>query len=366
MYNLVSQFYGLGSAAAARAALDSMSGEIHGSLGMLDVQQQDAFNNSIALRTGRMSAGGESGGYAAAKPIQLASADSTLPPIQQQSEADQLLDNAWLQGFGTFGHLDGDGNASGGDFNISGVSGGFDYHLCPEMLVGLAVGYSHDNAEVGGPGASGNVDAIQFGVYGGYVNGPWHLDGIFSYGYLQTDTKRFINVGSIHQEADGNYSGNVFSLSTEGGYAFKFDPVTIEPTVGVDYARVSQDGFQETGAGPDGLNVSSVAMDSLRTALGVRLAAQFGETNGVQFIPALRAAWEHEFMDKTADVNASFIGGSGDFVVRGVELGADSGVLGASLTVAFNKAIQGFVSYDAHLNERMSSHAVSGGLSYSW
>jgi outer membrane autotransporter protein len=366
MFNLVSNFFWLPTADAARAALDSMSGEIHGTLGMLDVQEQDAFNNSIALRTGRMSAGGGSGGYGSAKPVQLASAGSTLPPMQQQSEADQLLDNIWLQGFGTFGHLNGDGNASGGDFTISGLSGGLDYRLCPEMLVGVAVGYSHDDASVGGPGASGTVDAIQFAGYGGYVNGPWHLDGIFSYGYLQTDTKRFINVGSIHQEADGSYNGNVFSLSTEGGYAFEAGPVTIEPTVGLNYTHLSQDSFQETGAGPNGLNVHSVDMDSVRTALGVRLAAQFGEKDGVQFIPALRAAWEHEFMDKTADVNASFIGGSGDFVVRGVELGADSGVLGAGLTVSFNKAIQGFVNYDANLNARMSSHAISGGLSYSW
>jgi outer membrane autotransporter protein len=290
--------------------------------------------------------------------------------MQQQSSADQLLDNVWLQGFGSFGHLDGDGNASGGDFTISGLSGGFDYRLSPEMLVGLAMGYSHDDASVGGPGASGSVDAIQFAGYGGYVNGPWHLDGIFSYGYLQTDTKRFINVGSIYQEADGSYDGNVFSLSTEGGYAFKAGPVTIEPTLGLNYAHLSQDSFQETGQASDGhnygLNVNSVDMDSLRSAVGVRLAAQFGEKDGVQFIPALRAAWEHEFMDKTADVNASFIGGSGDFVVRGVELGADSAALGAGLTVAFNKALQGFVNYDAQLNERLSSHAISGGLSYSW
>jgi outer membrane autotransporter protein len=370
MSNLVNQFFWLPSASAARAALDSMSGEIHGSLGMLDVQQQDAFNNSIALRTGRMSAGGENGGYAAAKPVQLASAGSALPPMQQQSSADQLLDNVWLQGFGTFGHLDGDGNASGGDFTISGLSGGFDYHLSPEMLVGLAMGYSHDDASVGGPGASGSVDAIQFAGYGGYVNGPWHLDGIFSYGYLQTDTKRFINVGSIHQEADGSYDGNVFSLSTEGGYAFKAGPVTIEPTLGLNYTHLSQDSFNETSPVPGNnnydLNVHSVDMDSVRSAVGVRLAAQFGEKDGVQFIPALRAAWEHEFMDKTADVNASFVGGSGDFVVRGVELGADSAALGAGLTVAFNKALQGFVNYDAQLNERLSSHAISGGLSYSW
>ena len=365
MSNLVNEFFWLPSASAAQSALDSLSGAIHGSLGMLDVQQQDAFNNSIALRTGRISAGGSSGGYTAAKPVQLASAGSTLPPMQQ-SEADQLLGNIWLQGFGTFGHLDGDGNALGGDFTISGTSGGLDYRLSPEMLVGLAVGYSHNDASVGGPGASGSVDAIQFAGYGGYVSGPWHLDGIFSYGYLQTDTKRIISVGSINQEADGSYDGNVFSLSTEGGYAFEAGPLTIEPTLGLNYTHLSQDSFSETGAGVYGLNVNSVDMDSFRSAVGVRLAAKFGEKDDVQFIPELRAGWEHEFMDKTADVNASFIGGSGNFVVRGVELGADSGVLGAGLTVWFNKEIQGFVNYDARMNERISSHTISGGLSYSW
>jgi outer membrane autotransporter protein len=373
MTNLVSQFFWLPTAAAAQSALDSMSGEIHGSLGMLDMQQQDAFNNSIALRTGRMSAGGENGGYAAAKPVQLASAGSALPPMQQQSTVDQLLNNIWLQGFGSFGHLDGDGNALGGDYTISGVSGGFDCRLSPEVLVGVAVGYSHDDANIGGPGASGNVDAIQLAGYSGYVNGPWHLDGIFSYGYLQTDTKRVISVGSgsgsIQQTADGSYNGNVFSLSTEGGYAFEAGPLTIEPTLGLDYTHLSQDSFQESGAfggNNYGLSVHSVDMDSFRSAVGVRLAAKFGEKDDVQFIPELRAGWEHEFMDKTADVNASFIGGSGDFVVRGVELGADSGVLGAGLTVWFDKSIQGFVNYDARMNERLSSHTVSGGLSYSF
>jgi outer membrane autotransporter protein len=368
MSNLVTQFFWLPSAAAAQAALDSLSGEIHGTLGMLDVQQQDAFNHSVSLRTGRISAGGENSGYASAQPIQLASAGPT--PLPKQTDASQLLDNIWLQGFGSFGHLDGDGNALGGDFTISGLNGGFDYRLSPEMLIGLAVGYSHDSASVGGPGASGDVDAIQFAGYGGYVSGPWHLDGILSYGFLQTDTKRFINVGSIHQEADGSYNGGAFSLSTEGGYAFKAGPVTIEPTLGLNYTHVSQDSFNEIGTASDGnnygLNVRSVDMDSFRTALGVRLAAQFGKKDGVQFMPEVRAGWEHEFLDKTPDVNARFVGGSGDFNVRGVELGTDSGVLGAGLTVAFNKTIQGFVNYDANLNSRMSSHAISGGLSYSW
>jgi outer membrane autotransporter protein len=112
--------------------------------------------------------------------------------------------------------------------------------------------------------------------------------------------------------------------------------------------------------------VNSVDMDSVRSTLGVRLAAQFGKPDGVQFIPALRAIWEHEFADQYADVNASFVGGSSGFDTRGVELGADTAVLGGGLTVAFNKAIQGFVNYDAQLNEQLSSSTVSGGLSIRW
>jgi outer membrane autotransporter protein len=369
MTNLVSEMFWMPSGAAARAALDSLSGEIHGTLGMLDVQQQDAFNNSIALRTGRMSAGGANGTSASAtKTIQVASTGSTtMPPMQQ---ADTNLWEIWLQGFGSFGDLKNDGNAIGGDYTISGMSGGLDYHLTPELLLGLALGYSQNNADVGGPGANGKVDAFQIGGYGGYVKGPWHLDGIFSYGFLQTDTKRQINVGDIHQEADGKYNGGVFSVSAEGGYAFAFDWLTVEPTIGINYSHLSQDSFNETGAAGDGnnygLHVNNVTMDSVRSVLGVRLAAQFGKKDGVQFIPALRAGWEHEFADRYADLNARFVGGSGDFTVRGVELGADSGVLGAGLTVAFNKAIQGFVNYDASLNSQLNSQAISGGLSLSW
>ena len=150
MSNLVSEVFWMGSPSEVQAALDSLSGAIHGTLGLLDVQQQDAFNNSIALRTGRMSAGGGNGGYASSlKPVQLANAGSTLPPMQQAQT--NLLD-LWLQGFATYGNLGNDGNALGGDYYIHGVSGGLDYRLTPKLLAGLALGYSHDYAEVGGPG----------------------------------------------------------------------------------------------------------------------------------------------------------------------------------------------------------------------
>ena len=264
MANLIHEFYWLPKASTAREALDSMSGEIHGSLGVLDVQQQDSFNGSIARRTGRISAGAGSGDFASSwKPIQLASAGPALPPMPAKANHSVDISDIWMHSFGSFGSLNGDGNASGGDFTISGLSGGVDFRLRPEVIVGVALGYSHDAASFGGPGGTGDVDAYQAAAYGGYINGPWHLDGILSYGYLQTDTKRYINVGSINQTANGNYDGGVFSASAEGGYAVQRGRFTIEPTVGLDYTRVWQDSFSESGMASDGsgnygLNVNSV------------------------------------------------------------------------------------------------------------
>ena len=223
--------------------------------------------------------------------------------------------------------MENDGNASGGNFTISGLSGGLDFRLRPELLVGLGLGYSHDSADVGGPGASGGVDAYQLAGYAGYINGPWHLDGIFSYGFLQTDTKRYINVGDIQQTAYGNYDGGVLSASAEGGYAVKHNRFTFEPTLGLNYTHVSQDSFNETGAAADGNNYG---------------------------------------LDQAADVNAKFIGGSGDFIARGIELGRDTGILGVALTVAFNKEIQGSVNYDARVNNNLTSQTISGRFSVSW
>jgi outer membrane autotransporter protein len=369
MSNLITQFYWQDNAGTARQALDSLSGAIYGNYAILDVQQQGVFNSTIAQRTGRISAGTQNGQFASAwQPVQVASAGEALPNMRQTQPSDPL--EVWLQGMGSFGTLNADASAAGGTYTIGGLSGGADYRVCPDLMVGLGVGYSHDNAQIGGPGAHGTVDDYAVGGYGGYVHGPWHLDGILSYGFLQTTSTRYINVGTIQQGATANYDGGVLLLSTEGGYAIQFKWLTVEPTLGVDYAHLWQDGFTETGAAPDGnnygLNVNRSDMNSVRTDLGVRLAAQFGDQGGMQFIPALHALWQHEYSDRYANVDSSFIGGSGTFQTQGVELGADTALLGGGLTVAFTKQIHGFVNYEAALNQQLNSSTVSGGLSYSW
>jgi len=68
------------------------------------------------------------------------------------------------------------------------------HRLCPQMLVGWAWA-TRRTTRTSADLARTESGRLPVAGYGGYVNGPWHLDGIFSYGFLQTDTRRFINVG---------------------------------------------------------------------------------------------------------------------------------------------------------------------------
>jgi outer membrane autotransporter protein len=272
----------------------------------------------------------------------------------------------WLHGFGTWGDLSSDGNAGGGNFTDSGMSGGLEYQLNRKVLIGFAGGYSSSDFS-GDRWASGKADNIQFAGYGNYSSGNWYVDGVFSFGFLSTETQRHIDVGSIQQKAKGNYDGMVFSMSAEGGYAFHLGKVVdLQPFVGLNYTSLSQDGFNETGAGGNGLKVSSVEMDSLQGSLGLRLVANIEFKNGMKLTPQLHAVFEHEFMDTGAEVTSSFIGGSPSQVTRGVQLGEETGVVGANINFAFCKAVSAFVGYDVRLNDKLTSQNVSGGVTFSW
>ena len=368
MSNIVDSEFAINDPGFANATFDSMSGEIHGTAGMLDGQQQDLFNNSIALRTGRLSTGDAEGGYANTKPTYLATTGAALPPAAQLHDVKPW--DIWAQGVGNFGNLSGDGNARGADFTMSGFSGGIDYRVNQSLLIGLAVGYTHDDINSSAFDTSAKVDAIQFGGYASYVSGPWHFDGIVSYGMLSTSTKRFAFADeSFESMPKASYDGGIVSLSAEGGYDFQLcKHVTFQPSLGIIYNHLDQDSFKEKNGGPLGLDVKSVTMDSFRSDLSLKLMGNWGNPDGVRFQPQLRAGWQHEFADRTASVDETFLGDSTDtkFTVRGVQLGTETFTLGAGVTVPFNKTISAFLNYDAHLNDQLTSQTVSGGLSIGW
>jgi len=349
-------------ASALRSSLDALSGEAHATFATLDLEQQNAFVDSFFGRLQGIRTGKE-GGELALSGQKLATTESMQ---LNDTAAERKPWGAWARGYGTFGNLESDGSAAGADFTLYGASAGLEFQICPKLLAGLGLGYSHNDARVDERSSTARVDAGQVAAYGTFGSGPIFLDGVLAYSYLQTDTERRLNIGATQQTASADYAGNAFSAALNGGYAWRRGCCEITPSLGAAYTHLSQDSFQETGAGYLGLSAGAIDLDSLRSRLGLRLSTEIGKGKRVRLFPELQARWEHEFLDQNAILDAQFLGGGGTFLVRGLRLDRDTGVVGGGFTVAVGKSIQAFAGYDTRLNAQLVSHTVSGSVTFRW
>src|SRR5690606_10234528 len=111
------------------------------------------------------------------------------------------------------------------------------------------------------------------------------------------------------------------------------------------------------------LQGNAVTADSFRGFLGMQLEQSFMRSFGV-LTPKLQVAWMHEFADTHQASTASFAGapgGSGSFVIQGVDAGRDWLLAGAGLTMEIGSSVSLFGGYNGQFNEHHALHTGSGG-----
>src|SRR6185312_14447839 len=75
--------------------------------------------------------------------------------------------SAWAQGFDSWGHLGGNGNAATTTNNSGGFILGADATLFSRYRLGVAGGYANSSLGDAARASSGNVSAAYIGLYGG-------------------------------------------------------------------------------------------------------------------------------------------------------------------------------------------------------
>ena len=91
------------------------------------------------------------------------------------------------------------------------------------------------------------------------------------------------------------------------------------------------------------LKIPTQGRESIRTALGFKASYDW-RVGGILIKPEVRAAWQHEYLDSSYDVDAGFSGlANSDFTVRGPEIGRDSLLLGAGVAVLWNERTSTYV-----------------------
>jgi len=263
----------------------------------------------------------------------------------------------WATGFGDFVNVDDEGSAKGYDFTTGGFTIGIDYRLTRHFAVGLMGGYAHTWTNLN-PTGSVDVDTGWGGLYAGYFNQGFYMDGAVFGGHYTFESVRSALLGN----ANGSSEGGEFSTFVAAGYDFHFGPLTIGPIAALQYTYTSLDGFSETGSVAP-LRVSSDSEDSLRTDLGFRSWYDFHAGQAL-VRPFVRAAWEHEYLYSALPISASLVDIPGSPVtVSGPSLGHDSALVSAGVSVQWTRSFSTYVSYDGQLGrDRYNSNGVSGGF----
>jgi uncharacterized protein YhjY with autotransporter beta-barrel domain len=300
----------------------------------------------------------------------------------RQSGGNAGGENANLPGWGAFlnggagaGNRDPSDREDAFDFDLWSLTGGVDYRLMPDWVVGVALGLSESQVDFDGAKSivEGQIktQAWLLSAFSSYQWQDVYVDASLSYGQSDFDLERRISypsqnvlIAATNELALADTRADLLNLSIQSGWILNWANWTFGPTLGLDYVLTDIDAYTETNAGEFNLSVEAQSIDGLTSRLGGRVQWALSHRRGV-LVPQLDLEWVHEFSGASRQVGAKFADDSSDnyFDVLTDAPDADFAMLGLSLSALFQNGLQGFVAYKTTLAlDNISSDFITGGL----
>lgn len=179
----------------------------------------------------------------------------------------------WVQQVG-FGGAKSVGNTSSYDIEGWGAGGGVEY-LTDIGAFGGSLAYLHGSDSVGSS-SDNSVDNDQYEL-AAHWRGQW--GPLLTFARLSAATidfsgSRRFALGDITRTADGDWSGKLLSATAGAAYQFQMGRLSLRPGIGIDYYRLKEDGYSETGGG-DAFNLIVRSRKSDETTANGTLTAGY-------------------------------------------------------------------------------------------
>jgi outer membrane autotransporter protein len=272
------------------------------------------------------------------------------------------------------GEADPGQRSPGFDFDISGLTAGVDYRFSDQMVAGVALGYSKNDAEVNGGG--GKLDTTGWNVAGyltWYNEKAWFVDATVLYGQLDYDLNRRIafslanrsgGVTTVDQVASASTDGDALGASFSVGRDWQKGPWNLTGYLKGNYSRVDTDAYTESliagraGQGL-GLAIEGRSTTSMTSIFGGRATYIMSRDWGI-LMPTATLEWEHEFEDDPNRVVARFaFDPTRTRLVReGDEVDSDYFNVGVGVSALFPGGRSAYVFYE----ELVGASRLSQGL----
>ncbi|AEB08120.1 autotransporter outer membrane beta-barrel domain-containing protein [Desulfobacca acetoxidans] len=253
-------------------------------------------------------------------------------------------------------------NQTGYNFNMAGFTTGADCWLGDNLVLGLATGYSHSDADFKGSGGNVATNTWPLTAYAAYLGRSWYTYGSLGYALNLFDLERNLAFGGLQRTAKSSPTGHQLNAYGEAGYDVKAKNLIITPMASLAYSGLWIDSYQESGAGALNLQVGGQSADSLQTGVGLKVAAPVKRA-AFTLVPQVYASYQHEFANGSRGLNASLSQAGTTFAFRTDAAQRDFAVVGAKVDLVTRKNVQIGVNYNAEVGRGNSTaHSVYAGV----
>ncbi len=329
---------------AARAAFDSLSGEIHPSLRSLLLDDSRFIRDAATDRIRRAFA-------------DLAPLDGSVVAMHGGIADEPVA--LWGRVYGAFGDIEGDGNAATLDRTTGGIFFGADRAAFDVWRLGFIAGYSHSEADVDTRGSHGSIDSGHVALFGGARFGAVGLRFGGAYAWHGIDARRDIAFPGFAATATADYDAATAQAFGEAGYEFAFDAARIEPFLQAAFVDVTTDGFTEKD-GAAALTAERESADHLVTTLGLHGAVEM-QSGGRRLSVDGTLGWRHAFGDTAPDTTFAFDNGAGQpFEIAGVPIARDAARADFGLALQVSDRARLRAGYSGEIAADAQSHGLTG------
>ena len=346
-------------------ALDSMSGEVFGSLQTLGLQIGD---RSIRVVSNRLLNNRQFLSYPTSNSDWTSSQNfdngqSSDVRGQSPMAPSPSYPGGWIQGYGSGGSWNSDGNAAGLNYQLGGVSYGADIADDESGVIGLTAGHSFTSFHTG-LNDSGHVTSHQLGLYMLKTIEAVYVMGIFNYGFLNYDVSRQVQVSQFAAAPQSNLTGQQFSGYAELGLNLEVGSMRFQPFLALQQQFLANGKAFESGGGAFDLSISQSTVNTLQSHLGARLISDGWITSqGMICTPYFSGRWVADLVGENRTVLASLYGNT-PWSVSGLQPQRDYAQFGPGVNLQVTASLSMYANYDLQIADRFHAHSGSGGLLY--
>lgn len=215
----------------------------------------------------------------------------------------------WVKPFGSYAKQDARSETAGFKANTGGLVFGADAAISPKLRLGAALAYAHSDVDGKSASApqSSKVDVYQLIGYGSV-----QLDGNTEFNF-QLDGGRNRNQGErqlsfMGVKANSDYDSLSYHMGAGIGRTFALPrEITTTPSLRLDYTRIKEDGYSETGAGAANLINGKRSVEQTLLAVDNRVTLPLNARQSL----SLNAGAAYDLMNDGAVLTSAFAGESG-------------------------------------------------------